>query len=256
MINVEHVSCGYDSNPIIKDISFTVNDNEILCILGPNGCGKTTLLRAISGLLPANGNIQINGTDIKKARRTEIAKKVAVMNQLTSIYFPYTVYETVKMGRYIHSKGGIFKTVKADDVDFVNYCLEKVGMIDQKDCLITELSGGQQQRVFLARVLAQDPEVILLDEPTNHLDLKYQIELLDQIKEWAKKEKRCVIGVLHDINHALLFADKIMLLKNGKIKVYNDTCDFDLSSLNETYEIDVAEYMLQALNIWRIENET
>ncbi len=255
MINIEHVSCGYDSNPIIKDISFTVKENEILCILGPNGCGKTTLLRAISGLLPATGTIQMNGMDLKKAGRKEIAKKIAVMNQLTSIYFSYTVYETVKMGRYVHSKSGIFQKDQKKEKAFVYECLEKVGMLDQKNRLITELSGGQLQRVLFARVLAQDPEIILLDEPTNHLDLKYQIELLEQIKEWGKKENRCVIGVLHDINHALLFADKIMLLNDGKIKAYDESCDFDLSSLNEIYGIDVAGYMLHALERWRNDDE-
>ncbi|MFA9462892.1 MAG: ABC transporter ATP-binding protein [Velocimicrobium sp.] len=250
MINVEHVSCGYDSNLVIKDISFTVKENEILCVLGPNGCGKTTLLRAISGLLPATGMIQVNGIDLKKSGRKDIAKKVAVLNQLSNIYFSYTVYETVKMARYVHQAGGIFRSDSKEDKEFVYTCLKRVGMLEQKDCLITELSGGQLQRVFLARVLAQDPEVILLDEPTNHLDLKYQIELLDYIKDWAKKEKRCVIGVLHDINHALMFADKIMLLENGKIKLCDNVEDFDLTSLNETYGIDVASYMVHALKRW------
>lgn len=250
MIQVEHLSCGYDEHPIIKDISFTVDKNEILCILGPNGCGKTTLLRAVSGLLPASGTIQMNGMDIKTAKRKEIAKKVALMSQLTGIYFSYTVYETVKMGRYAHTKGSMFHSESKKEETFVLECLKRVGMLEQKDRLITELSGGQLQRVFLARVFAQDPEVILLDEPTNHLDLKYQIELLHQIREWVKNENRCVVGVLHDINHALLFADKLLVLKDGEVKVYQESANFELARLNDIYEVNVEKYMKNALERW------
>ncbi|MEN2257717.1 ABC transporter ATP-binding protein [Paraclostridium benzoelyticum] len=113
------------------------------------------------------------------------SKKVGLMSQITQIYFPYTIYETVALGRYAHSTG-VFNSLSKEDKKIVLDCIEKVGLSDIKDKSINELSGGQLQRVFLARTIAQDPEVILLDEPTNHLDLKYQIELLEHLSIWAK----------------------------------------------------------------------
>jgi iron complex transport system ATP-binding protein len=147
-------------------------------------------------------------------------------------------------------KSSIFPSECKDDSEFVLGCLEKTGIIDLKDRLITELSGGQLQRVFLARVFAQDPEIVLLDEPTNHLDLRYQIELVEYLKEWSKVNNRCVIGVLHDINLALSFADRILLINNGKISAHEYISSFDLGLINDTYQADVSSYMLDSLKRW------
>lgn len=251
MLTVENVSCGYGSNMVVKEVSFAVNENEILCILGPNGCGKTTLLRAIAGLLPSSGKVSIDGVDIRQTERKKMAAQIGFMNQITSVTFTYTVYETVMMGRYAHQKSGIFTAEQKNDKAMVLQSLNQVGMFELKDRQITELSGGQLQRVFLARVLAQNPHIILLDEPTNHLDIKYQIELMDQMREWAKKEKRCVVGVLHDINHAFMFADKILLLKNGCVETFCTADAFDLYSLNAAYNTDVKSYMQNSLKRWK-----
>lgn len=251
MMKVTNLHAGYGQTRVLENICFGAEANQILCILGPNGCGKTTLLRAISGLLPYEGSICIEDSEVKQTKRKFLARKVAIMTQLSSLYFSYTVYETVQMGRYIYQEGGFFHTSNRDEKEFVLSCIEQVGLLEKKDCLITELSGGQLQRVFLARVLAQDPDIILLDEPTNHLDLKYQIELLEYLKVWVKQGNRCVVGVLHDISQALLYADQILLLDQGKVCAYDKASEFDLQILNETYGIDIKEYMLRSLTRWR-----
>ena len=250
MLQIEHLSCGYGDAPVVKDISFHVDEGQRLCILGPNGCGKTTLLRGIMGILPTQGNVAVCGEPLKGMSYRQKAKKIALMSQLSSVYFAYTVYETVMLGRYAHQKRGIFTGVSKGDEHIVRESLERTGMFEYKDRMITELSGGQLQRVFLARTFAQDPQVILLDEPTNHLDRKYQLELMESLKEWVKKEKRCVVGVLHDINLALSFADMVLLMEEGAVKAFERAEAFDLSLLDSTYQTDVRGYMKGSLRRW------
>lgn len=247
---VEHVTCGYGKEPIIKDISFQVEEGECLSILGPNGCGKTTLLRGISGILKSQGRVEICGQNVLSLSPRQKALRMAFMSQLSSVYFSYTVYETVMLGRYAHQKKGAFYTISKEDKRIVEESLKRTDMLSLKDRLITELSGGQLQRVFLARVFAQEPQIILLDEPTNHLDLKYQVELMAALKEWVKQGERCVVGVLHDVNLALDFADRVLLMEQGKTKAIEKVEKLDLSLISETYGMDVSGYMKTILKRW------
>lgn len=247
---VEHVTCGYGKEPIIKDISFQVEEGECLSILGPNGCGKTTLLRGISGILTPQGRVEICGQNVLSLSPRQKALRMAFMSQLSSVYFSYTVYETVMLGRYAHQKKGAFYTISKEDKRIVEESLKRTDMLKLKDRLITELSGGQLQRVFLARVFAQEPQIILLDEPTNHLDLKYQVELMAALKEWVKQGERCVVGVLHDVNLALDFADRVLLMEQGKTKAIEKVEKLDLSLISETYGMDVSGYMKTILKRW------
>ena len=250
MLTIQNLSTGYQNIQIIKDISFRVQEGEKLCILGANGCGKTTLLRAVAGLLPIQGKILLQGQDMATISRKDIAKKIAVMSQVTNLSFDFTVYETVMMGRYPHRKDRIFSSFAAQDKQIVQQSLMQVDMWDQRDSSITKLSGGQLQRVLLARTFAQTPNIILLDEPTNHLDFKYQLELMDILTQWAKQPQRCVVGVLHDINLALSFADSVLLLKDGRILCKEPTEQLCLSKLSEIYQTDVPRYMKKLLKIW------
>ena len=251
MLQVEQVSCGYGGKPVVQDISLEVNEGGRLCILGPNGCGKTTLLKGLAGILPIQGCVRVCGEDLVGMTPRQRARRIALMSQLSVTPFAYTVYETVLLGRYAHQKPGAFHSDSEEDIRIVKESLERVGMLSLRDRLVTELSGGQLQRVYLARIFAQDPLVVLLDEPTNHLDLKYQIELVAAMKEWVKKERRCVVGVLHDINLALSFADKVLLMDRGTVQACENTEEFDLSLLDQTYHMDVGTYMKGSLERWK-----
>ena len=250
MLTVENLTCGYGGAPVVKDLSFEVPAGGRLCILGPNGCGKTTLLRALAGLLPHEGKVTAEGRDLAAMDRRQLARTVALLSQISSVYFSYTVYETVLMGRYAHQTGGAFSGPGPEDRAIALECMERTGVADLRDRQVTELSGGQLQRVFLARTFAQQPRIILLDEPTNHLDLKYQVELVQELKAWAAGEGRCVVGVLHDVNLALDLADLFLLMEEGRARYFGPAAEFDPAALNRVYQMDVGGYMRRSLKRW------
>ena len=251
MLKINNLSCGYGKEIIIKNINFSAHSGGKICIIGPNGCGKTTLLRALSGLLDYSGEVLLNNIDIKKLSRKKISKSIAMMSQISEVHFSFSVYETVSLGRYAHTGKKLFPENHYSHNDIVFECLKKVGLLDIKDKLITELSGGQLQRVYLARVFAQQPEIILLDEPTNHLDIKHQIELIEYLKEWANDKNKIVISVMHDINLAMQLADKIILMDNGEI-VFIGTIDEIKNSdiLEKAYNTDIKSFMKKSLSVW------
>ena len=247
MLEVKNLYTGYDKKEIIKNINFEIKRGENLCIVGPNGCGKSTLLKSIANIIEYKGNVKIDGKEVNSLSRLELAKKIGLMSQITQMYFPYTVYDTVSLGRYAYSKGA-FATLSSEDDEIIIDSIKKVGIYELKDKMITELSGGQLQRVFLARVFAQNPDVILLDEPTNHLDFKHQIELLENLNEWVKQNNKIVVGVLHDLNLVQYFADKVLILKDGKEVDYGLPQDvLKGSTLNKVYGMDIKNFMINIL---------
>ncbi|WP_315080958.1 ABC transporter ATP-binding protein [uncultured Clostridium sp.] len=251
MLKIEGLSCGYDNLDVVKNIAFHIERGNNLCIVGPNGCGKSTLLKSIANLIDYKGNITLDSKEIRKLNRKKLATKVALMSQSSNIYFPYTVFETVLLGRYAHING-VFGKPSNEDKDMVLKCLDNVGILDLKNKLINELSGGQLQRVYLARAFAQDPEVILLDEPTNHLDLRSQIQILEYLKGWTKENNRIVIAVLHDLNLVQTFGEKVLLLNEGQIiKEGTPKEVFSGEELKEVYGIDIKGFMINALKKWK-----
>ncbi|OVE65832.1 iron ABC transporter ATP-binding protein [Clostridium diolis] len=251
MLELKNFSCGYDKIDIIKNIDFKAKRGEILCIVGPNGCGKSTLLKAIGRLIEYKGTLTFDSNDIKNLPVKEFAKHIALMTQSNNVYFPYTVYETVALGRYAYLKGALSSLSTEDDL-IITEAIKSVGLIDSKDKLISELSGGQLQRVFIAKAFAQDPEIILLDEPTNHLDLKYQIEILEYLNLWAKENNKIVIAVLHDLNLSNLFGEKIILLSDGEIVSQGTPKEVFLEdNLRNVYNIDVKNFMISSLKQWQ-----
>ena len=249
MLKLENVSAGYDGVDVIHNISLEIVPGQNLSIIGANGCGKSTLLKVMAGLLPYKGKITLDGKHLSFMKRKAISAKVAMLSQISPLYLSYSVYDTVMMGRYVHEKSGLLGGTSAEDKEMVMHCLKSVDMLDEKDRDITTLSGGQLQRVFLARTLAQDPQIILLDEPTNHLDLKYQMELLDYLIAWAKENNRSIVGVLHDINHAMRLSEYVLAMKDGKIAgLGRDIITGAL--LERVYDVDVVGYMRQTLASW------
>lgn len=250
MLEIKELYCGYDNNDIIKDINFSVEKGKNICIIGPNGCGKSTLLKSIANIIEYRGSIKIDGKEVNSFSRKELATKVALMSQISQIYFPYTIYETVSLGRYAYLKGA-FVSLKGEDKQIVLDSIDKVGLYDIKDKMISELSGGQLQRVFLARTFAQNPDIILLDEPTNHLDLKHQIELLQHLVTWAKENNKIVVGVLHDLNLVQHFSDNVIMLSNGEVVSKGEPKDvLESERLKKVYDIDVKKFMVEALKKW------
>lgn len=249
MLKLKNVSAGYGAEDVIENISFEILPGQNLSVIGANGSGKSTLLKVMAGLLPYKGEITLDGKRLNMLKRKEISSKIAMLSQIAPLYFSYSVYDTVMMGRYVHEKSGLLGATSKEDKEMVNRCLKSVDMLDEKDRDITKLSGGQLQRVFLARTLAQDPAIILLDEPTNHLDLKYQIELLDYLNAWAKENNRSIVGVLHDINHAMRLSDYVLAMRRGKIANYGKNI-ITSELLKNIYDVDVVSYMRQTLANW------
>ncbi|MBZ4670142.1 MAG: iron transporter ATP-binding protein [Oscillospiraceae bacterium] len=251
MISVENLSCGYNDFDVANGISFSCQKGEFLTIAGPNGCGKTTVLRALAGFLPYRGNIKLNGAELSSLKRKDISSQIAFMQQISEVYFPYTVFETVSLGRYVHLSKNPFSSFTKKDEGIVLECLEKTGILEIKDKPALELSGGQLQRVFLARVFAQEPKIILLDEPTNHLDLRFQLELAKVLKEWVSNEERAIIGVFHDLNLSMELSDKVLLMENGKIADYGPPQKvFFGEQINSVYGLNIKNYMKESLAKW------
>jgi len=251
MLEVRNLSAGYGGADVIRNINFKAGRGESLCILGPNGSGKSTLLKSIARIIDYRGCVLMSGEDTCAMTRKELAKKTALLSQSAQVFFPYTVYETVSMGRYAYSQG-FLKNLSAEDRAVIENILKKLDIWDNKDRMIDELSGGELQRVFLARTLAQSPDLILLDEPSNHLDLKHQIELLKYLKAWVKESDKTLISVFHDLNLARLFGDTAVVLNNGTLAA-NGKIEEVLNSgiLSEVYGIDIRGFMQESLEKWK-----
>lgn len=247
---------------VLQNISFTLGTGERLCVVGPNGCGKTTLLRVCAGILPYKGELTVTiqdplsprfATEVERSSLSprEAGRESGLLTQLVGSPWPYTVEQTVQLGRYARQKLFNFNASSKADREAINEAMEICGVMDIAKRSIAELSGGQLQRVFLARTIAQEPSVLLLDEPTNHLDLIFQIELLDYINAWVGKKNRAVIGVFHDLSLALRFADTILLLDSGKVADYGSAKKVvQGEEINKVYGMDVAKTMRTLLQNW------
>ncbi|MDR0456492.1 MAG: ABC transporter ATP-binding protein [Treponema sp.] len=251
MTEVRNLYAGYNGSDIIRNVNFMVEKGECLCVLGPNGCGKSTLLKSIAHIIDYRGQVLVDGNDISAVPRRELARTIALLSQNMQVFFPYTVYETVSMGRYAYSQG-FLKNLSAEDTAIINDTLKKLELWDSRNRMIDQLSGGTLQRVFLAKTLAQTPRVILLDEPANHLDLKHQIALLDYLKAWVTENDTCLIGVFHDLNLARYFGDTAVVLDKGTITA-NGKIEEVLNSevLEAAYGIDIRAFMLKTLERWK-----
>ena len=213
-LKIRNVEFKYASVPALKNVCLELNESEILAIVGPNGAGKSTLLKCIARILePQKGSILLNGEDIRKMNLIDLARRIGYVPQSTHQFFPATVFEVVLMGRrpyisWLSSKRD--EEVVLDVLQMLN--IEDLAMRD-----INELSGGQQQKVLIARALAQEPEVLLLDEPTANLDIRHQIEVMKMIRSIVKEKGITAIIAIHDLNLASRYADRIVMMKDGRI---------------------------------------
>ena len=222
-LKLENFYTGYKNKSIIKNINFSIDSSEWLGVIGPNGSGKSTLIKGILGITKSlKGNIYLKNKNIKNFTNKRIAQTVSFLPQQLNVNLNITVGDLVALGRSPYKEFWEFDLNKSDQ-EIINDSLYLVDMYDLKDNLINQISGGQCQRAYLAMALAQDPEILILDEPTNALDLKYQIKFLEIIKTLKVNKKISVITILHDLNLAARYSDKIIALKNGESIAYGSS---------------------------------
>ena len=253
---LKNVSAGYGSEKVLKDIDLSIKDGETVFIGGRNGTGKTTLLRVMSGLMDFDGSVTIGGDDISKMKRRNVARLIALMPQATEMYFQYTCYQTVLLGRFARSKS-VFGSFTEEDREAAKAAMETCGVYEYRDRLLNELSGGQLQRVLLARTFAQGTPFLFLDEPGSNLDIKYRAELCDYLCKWAEGKtstpygelKNTVVAVFHDLGQARSVCERTVFLKDGKIAADGLSASvITPECLQDIYDFDVAGYLKNQLD--------
>jgi iron complex transport system ATP-binding protein len=241
LVRVRGASFRYGHRTILHDLSLDVDRGETLCVLGPNGCGKTTLLRCIGGALTLNaGSVHVGGDEVRSLAPPARARRIGFLFQDHAPSFPYAIRDVVVMGRAPHL--GFFGSPGARDRALAEEALERVGMLHLKDQPYTRISGGERQLVLLARILVQQPQVILLDEPTAHLDLRNQVLTLRIVRALAAGGLTMIMTT-HDPNHALWFGGRAALMKDGRFVAVGPAHDvMTEATLTSTYGVDVAVF--------------
>ncbi|TCO68924.1 ABC transporter ATP-binding protein [Marinisporobacter balticus] len=239
MLKVKNFKIGYDQKVIVKDFNIHVKKGEILTIIGPNGSGKSTVLKAIGRLLkPMDGIVHLDKKNLWEMKGKDIAKNMACLSQRNTAPEDMTIRKVVTFGRNPHKAW--FEGINKEDEKIIDWAIEKTHLKDMENKKMIHISGGESQRVWIAMALAQQPKVLLLDEPTTYLDINNQIEILDLVKELNEKLNFTVIMVLHDLNQAAKYSDKVIVLKNGEIQALGkpeEILDKDL--IRDVYHVDM-----------------
>lgn len=217
MLTTQHLTIAINNKIILQDINISIKEGRRTAIIGPNGCGKSTLLKAISGLnRNYQGKILLDNQDIKSLSRKKIARKLAILPQGATTPTDLTVKELVAYGRFPYRS--LLKSGNGEkDKEIVAEAMRKTKIEPFSNRLVSTLSGGERQRTWIAMALAQQPQILLLDEPTTYLDIAHQLEVMQIVTELNRQENMTVVMVLHDINHARMYADDIIVIKNKSI---------------------------------------
>lgn len=238
MISCKNLKVGYEEKVIIENLSLSINKGEVVSIIGPNGCGKSTLLKTLSRIIkPMSGGIYIQNESIKSLKSKHISQKVCLLSQHNDAPGDLTVEELVYFGRIPHKKWYESKT-KSDE-EIVNWAIENTGLKRYKNTPINSLSGGERQRAYIAQALCQKPDILLLDEPTTYLDISYQLEVMELVREINEKFNITIVMVLHELNQASKYSDRLVIMKDGEI--VSDGCPRDVinkETIKQVYKIE------------------
>lgn len=251
MLSVNNLTVRINGLTIVDDISFEVKENEWLMLAGPNGAGKSTLVKAIAQALPYTGTVTVMGQNAGCIKPVRLAKLIGVLGQSSTAAYAFTVDEVVRMGRYAY-RGSIFAPPDEHGEECIDKALAFTGMQELRHQSVLTLSGGELRRAFLAQVFAQDPSVLLLDEPTNHLDIGYQSQIFELISSWVKKEGKAVISVVHELNLAKAYGDKVILMHKGQVAAMGTARQaLNKTVLEQVYGMDVYAWMNTMMENWQ-----
>jgi len=215
-LTTNQLSLAYGSRQIVHGLNLHIPDGQTTALVGANGSGKSTILKSMARILsPAEGGVYLDGKLIHRQPTKEVAKQLAILPQNPSSPEGLTVRELVSYGRFPHQKG--FGNMTKEDNEMVDWSLQATGMSGFGDRAVDELSGGQRQRAWIAMAVAQGTNVLLLDEPTTFLDMAHQMEVMTLLEKLNKEQKRTIIMVLHDLNHAARYAHHLVALKSGVV---------------------------------------
>ena len=215
IIKAQNISVSINEKEIVHGISLDIPEGKVTAIIGPNGCGKSTTLKALSRILPYKGSVTFKGQEMSTLSQREFAKCLAILTQSPQAPSDLTVNDLVEMGRFPHR--GFLGRAGKDDKEHVEWALEQTGVKEMRYRLLNTLSGGERQRAWIAMALAQRPEVLLLDEPTTYLDICHQLEIMQLIGRLNQELGLTVVMVVHDLNHAIMYADHVVVVKAGML---------------------------------------
>ena len=235
MMQIKNLSYHYQGSPeLLKNVSFEIEAGQFLAILGNNGVGKSTLLKCFNHILkPDSGEVLLNGENLLKQSGREVAKQVAFVSQSVPST-QMTVHDMVMLGRRPYMNWGFTE----HDHQIVHDAMHRLGVEDMRGRFLNQLSGGEKQKVMLARALAQQPKVLLLDEPTSALDVQNQYQVLKMVRDICHNDHMIAAVVIHDLNLALRFCDRFLLLKDGQVYRYGNRSVLDSDALKEVYGVD------------------
>jgi len=247
MIEISHVSKRYGRTVVVDGVTLTLPAGGVTAIIGPNGAGKSTLLSMISRLLPmSEGRVLVDGIDVVKGDSAALARRLAILRQDNHLPMRLTVRDLVAFGRFPHTGG----RPTVDDAAHVERALGYLGLGDLAGRFLDELSGGQRQRAFVAMVLCQDTDYVLLDEPLNNLDMRHAVEMMQLLQRAARELGKTVILVLHDINFASCYADRIVAMKDGKLAYFGTPQELICPDvLRALYQLDIRVHEVEGQRI-------
>lgn len=247
MIQVRELSKFYGKKAVVEKVNVNIHRGKITSFIGPNGAGKSTLLSMVSRLIDADtGEVLVDENHVHKMKSNEFSKRVSILKQSNFMNVRLTIRELVSFGRFPYSRGKL----TSEDLRIIEQAMEYMGLMEMQHSYMDELSGGQRQRAFIAMVIAQDTDYILLDEPLNNLDMKHSVQIMKILRRLVDDLGKTVVIVLHDINFASVYSDRIVALKDGRVVRDGLTEEIiNSDALKEIYDMDIPIKRMNNCNI-------